>query len=648
MREGSVCCATTTRFRKRQLLARDLLGQDFWASIGKSGKLVTVSIAYCWRGRRRLKLFSFDFISRGGEVLEALVGMDQKIRVGALSLKRIKFFLQGINLIAVLVSPWLFAQSSASVVDAPGQPITLFHGGTVLMLDAAFNEAEALAIKGDKILAVGDRADLDALAGPDAQRVDISGLTIVPGFIDPHAHPIVGVATSVFEDVGITRFVAVEDALRAMSLLAENERDWHLYIGLDLATQSFSEPSLTIKHLDAISRVEPVVVWHAGGHRMTVNSVMLARLNIGATTVDPPDSEYGRFDDGSPDGNIAGLTAVTQALNQIEPFQLFDRYAGSVNLAREWVRHGVTTVGLASVATPKDWQMVERLGHSIEFPLRTRSYLLWQSLDDFEKADIGPGRGDSKARIVGWKAVADGSNQAFTGLQRDRYAGRDTHGLVYMDQEALYQAVVNGSGRGGQLAIHGNGDAGIDNIIEAVKRARAVGAQVSRPRIEHCSMVQDDQLIKLKANGISCSFLIAHVRYWGRAFIETVFGPEKAKKLDRAGSFERANIPFSLHSDYPVSTLTPLQMMQVAVDRKLHGSSGEILAPAEAASVEAALKAITAVPAWQTMSDHEIGSLEPGKLADFVLLESDPRKVPRDEIGQIKVLGTWIGGSRVH
>ena len=131
-----------------------------------------------------------------------------------------------------------------------------------------------------------------------------------------------------------------------MSLLAENERDWHLYIGLDLATQSFSEPSLTIKHLDAISRVERVVVWHAGGHRMTVNSVMLARLNIDATTVDPSDSEYGRFDDGSPDGNIAGLTALTQALDQIEPFQLFDRYAGSVNLAREWVSHGVTTVGL--------------------------------------------------------------------------------------------------------------------------------------------------------------------------------------------------------------------------------------------------------------------------------------------------------------
>ena len=135
----------------------------------------------------------------------------------------------------------------------------------MLTLDVV-NEAEALAIKGDKILAVGDRADLDA-NGPDAQRVDISGLTIVPGFIDPHAHPIVGVATSVFEDVGITRFVAVEDALRAMSCW-QRTNHWHLYIGLDLATQSFSEPSLTIKHLDAISRVEPVVVWHvAHPHR---------------------------------------------------------------------------------------------------------------------------------------------------------------------------------------------------------------------------------------------------------------------------------------------------------------------------------------------------------------------------------------------
>ena len=347
-------------------------------------------------------------------------------------------------------------------------------------------------------------------------------------------------------------------------------------------------------------------------------------MNIDATTVDPSDSEYGRFDDGSPDGNIAGLTALTQALDQIEPFQLFDRYAGSVNLAREWVSHGVTTVGLASVATPKDWQMVERLGHSFEFPLRTRSYLLWQSLDDFEKADIGPGRGDSKTRIVGWKAVADGSNQALTGLQRDPYAGRDTHGLVYMDQEALYQAVVNGSRRGGQLAIHGNGDAGIDNIIEAVKRARAAGAEVSRPRIEHCSMVQDDQLIELKANGISCSFLIAHVRYWGRAFIERSSALKKPK-IGPSWKFWRANNR-SPPLGHPVSAISitddagrrgsklPVRQEKYWAPRRLHRSR----------------RPSKRLPLCPHGRPCPIMKLAAGTgNGDFALLESDPRKVPR-------------------
>ena len=148
------------------------------------------------------------------------------------------------------------------------------------------------------------------------------------------------------------------------------------------------------------------------------------------------------------------------------------------------------------------------------------------------------------------KISADGSNQAFTGLQREPYLNSDNLGLAYMSQKDIDTAVIEGTKRGGQMAMHGNGNAAIDNIISAVQKARDAGVDVVRPRIEHCSITEDDQIAKLKELDISCSFLIAHVLYWGAAFRDTVFGPEKAVKLDRTGSFEKAGVPYSLHTDY--------------------------------------------------------------------------------------------------
>jgi len=529
-----------------------------------------------------------------------------------------------------------------------GQDTTVFFGGTILTLDEDFSEFDSMAIKGNRILALGNDAGVSKIAGNEAMRIDLAGQTVMPGFIDAHAHPMTGVATSVFTDVGITRFRSVEMALSFMSRHPSVSEDWYLFIGLDLATQDFQESKLTRFHLDAVSSAVPVVVWHAGGHRMTVNSLMLERLNITSATEDPADSEYGRFEDGSPDGNLAGLTALVSALSQIDPYQKFDRFSGAIGLAHEWVRHGITTIGLASVGSPDDWRMIERLSASGLFPIRTRSYLLWHALEQWKLSGIAPGQGNARARIVGWKIAADGSNQAFTGLQRDPYLGKQSRGMAYMTQEALTAAISEGTLMGGQMAMHGNGDAGIDNIIAGVEAARIGGLDPIRPRIEHCSMIQDDQISKLKESDISCSFLIAHVSNWGSAFRDRVFGREKAQLLDRAGSFERAGVPFSLHSDYPVSRLKPLGMMQVAVTREVTADPNFTLAPRERASIEAALKAVTSVPAKQLLSDDELGSLEVGKLADFVILAEDPRIVPPNELGAIEVLGTWIDGRQQY
>jgi len=148
--------------------------------------------------------------------------------------------------------------------------------------------------------------------------------------------------------------------------------------------------------------------------------------------------------------------------------------------------------------------------------------------------------------------------------------------------------------------------------------------------------------------GISPSFLIGHVYYWGQAMRDKVFGHAKSSLLDRTGACEVKGIRWTIHSDEPVSEMGPLRCIENAVTRKMWKEPETILAPEECISVEAALRAVTKDAAWQCHSDHEVGTLESGKFADLVVLETDPREGDPNGIGKIKVLETWMGGRRVY
>ena len=145
----------------------------------------------------------------------------------------------------------------------------------------------------------------------------------------------------------------------------------------------------------------------------------------------------------------------------------------------------------------------------------------------------------------------------------------------------------------------------------------------------------------------SPSFLINHVYFWGQTMRDNVFGPQKVQLLDRCASVEKAGLKWTMHSDAPVSQMNTLQKIRVAVRRDMWKEPGNVLAPQEKVSVEAAIRAVTINAAWQCHSEHEIGSLEKGKLADFVILESDPRKVKPVEISDIKVSEAWMNGKQV-
>ena len=146
--------------------------------------------------------------------------------------------------------------------------------------------------------------------------------------------------------------------------------------------------------------------------------------------------------------------------------------------------------------------------------------------------------------------------------------------------------------------------------------------------------------------GLSPSFLIGHVHYWGKAFVEDIFGPEKAAKLDRTGACEDLGIRWTIHSDDPVTEMNPLRCMENAVTRTMWRSD-QLLSPEERVPAAAALRAVTIDAAWQCHSDHEVGSLEACKFADFLVLDKDPLAVAPEQLGSIQVLETWISGEQV-
>jgi len=289
-----------------------------------------------------------------------------------------------------------------------------------------------------------------------------------------------------------------------------------------------------------------------------------------------------------------------------------------------------------------------------DFKVRLRAYPSYIINEQWNESGLKNNTGNDLAKVVGFKLVADGSNQGYTGLQRDTYCCSASHltsnGKEYTSVEDLYKYVKERTEQGFQLAIHGNGDKAIDNILEVLQRLKDEGYDFTdlRPRIEHASILHDDQIKTMKELGVTPSFLIGHVYYWGTFMRDKVFGKEKVQLLDRCASVEKESMPFSLHSDFMVTNTLPLEMIEIAVTRRTWKEPEYQLAPEEAISVESAIKAVTSHAAWQLMSEEKIGSLEIGKYADMVILEEDPRKVETKKISDIKVLETWLNGERVY
>jgi predicted amidohydrolase YtcJ len=538
---------------------------------------------------------------------------------------------------------------------ATGGSTTVFTGGIILTVDTEFSEAEALAIRGNRIIAVGSEAKVLEAAGVVAQVVDLAGKTMLPGFIDAHTHVVAGsIVDAVMEYVGMAKYGTVAEVLDHIAARAATAPagEWLVFRNFDPAVQEGLD-ALTFNELDAISTEHPIFVLNASGHLAYANSTAFEVADVPADVENPPGAEFVRDADGKLTGVMKNNVAYSRVSGAYPALAATEPSEALIGLLEKWGQYGLTTVSELSLGglsqSPADVDVMLSAAASGRLPARIRAYPFYTlGSEAWDSAGVKPGTGNALARVAGYKLVADGSNQGFTGLQREPYLDSDDRGIAYMSAEELREAALERAEKGWHLAIHGNGDAAIDNVLDACEAIRDAGIDMSRvrARIEHCSILHDEQISRMKELGVSASFLIGHVHYWGVAMRDQVFGEEKAQLLDRCRSCEEAGVGFTLHSDFMVTDPLPLHMIEMAVTRTTWKEPGYVLAPQERVSVETAIRAVTSEAAWQLFSEHEIGSLEPGKLADLVILDQDPRAVEPGKIKDIEVLQTWMDGRK--
>jgi predicted amidohydrolase YtcJ len=523
-----------------------------------------------------------------------------------------------------------------------------------MTVDPGFSKPEAMAVKGNRILATGSLEDVRAAAGEDADIIDLEGRTVMPGLIDPHTHILIGALMDQAMDyVGITRFSTTDEILGYIRHLDSErpENEWIVCRNYYPMLQAFEEP-LGFSSLDRISSTRPIMVLNASGHIAYANRAAFQAAGIPEDVANPAGGEFVRDANGNLTGEMRNQTTFSKVLGA-RPSGAGSAPADAVlKTCKRFASLGLTTVselGLGGLLRGAgDWEVLKQAGATGRLSQRIRAYPMYVFDDAWDEAGLSPGEGDDLVRIAGYKLIADGSNQGFTGLQREPYYTVDSTGIAYMAPEELTALMRKRAAQGWQIAVHGNGDKAIDNILDAVEQVASEGIDVKslRIRIEHCSILHDEQIERMKAHGVSASFLIGHVHYWGVAMRDRIFGPDKSRLLDRCASCERAGVGYTIHSDFFVTDPNPLHMIEMAVTRQSWKEPDFALAPEECASREAAIRAMTSEAAWQLGSDHEIGSLEAGKFADYVILDGDPSSVPADEIKNIKVLETWMSGTQ--
>jgi predicted amidohydrolase YtcJ len=537
----------------------------------------------------------------------------------------------------------LAATSTASANAATGYADSIVTGGNVLTMDAEQPMAEAIAIRGNHILAVGSTRDIENLAGLNTRRIDARGMTVTPGFIDSHSHPLFA-EEAVGVNVNLRRIDDVKDALAGK---AANTPPGHWVRGVMYDDTKFDdERPLNRNDIDQAVPDHPVYVGHRGGHTGVVNSMAFEIAGINDDTPDPTGGRYFR-EDGELTGKVAERART--AFFEVGTWPVMDRAVrqksaeiSSLNMAAS----GLTSTtdaygGLSDMIAYQDARDAGQLHFRVSFMPGGNS----EVYEGLKLAGMRTGIGDDMLSIGAVKFAADGSASERTMYMSTPYEGTDDHGIMTMNQEQIYAAVDDAVEHGFRVGIHANGDLTIEMVLNAYERAlKDRSGPNPRHRIEHCSLINPELLARIKAAGVVPAPFYTYAYYHGNKWVD--YGEEKMESMFAHRSFLDAGIPVAPASDYTPGPYEPMMALQSMVTRK--DLRGRVWGPSQRITVTEAMRICTMHGAYASFEENIKGSLTAGKLADYVILEKDPHAVDPDSIVDINIVRTVLGGRTTH
>ncbi len=532
----------------------------------------------------------------------------------------------------------------------------IFVGDNIITMDDS--NANAVAVNGDRIVAVGDRAEIEVMQGGATRLIELGERALLPGFIDAHGHFGAVATYSALLDLSsppVGTMEDIDDIVVAIQdwISSNNIPDGQLVYGIGYDDSLLAERRHPTRvDLDRASTSHPIVIRHVSGHLSSANSFALDTYDVDASTENPPGGIVRRIaGSNEPDGvmeeTAMGLLPGTGATVDAEMGWQLRRQAAAI-----YASYGITTIQESNVSTGYV-NALKQQALANPFAVDIVTYIMGNPLSDEELAAVNHDRNyTSGVRIGGVKFTLDGSPQGRTAWMSQPYdegpPGVDADYVAYpsYDPEAYRLRIDRLLERGVPVLAHANGDEAIELMIDGIDDAlQGETIPDHRSVIIHAQLIRADQLDRVKELGIVPSYYAAHPFFWGD-WHRLSFGDDRASFISPVKATIERDIPFTVHNDSPIVPPDIMRLVSITVNRLTR--SGYVLGPDQRATVMEALYAVTQGAAYQYFEEDEKGSITVGKRADFVILEENPLSIDPLQLADIGIVETLARGESVY
>ncbi|QOV12227.1 amidohydrolase [Viridibacillus arvi] len=542
----------------------------------------------------------------------------------------------------------------------------LIKNATILTLDEEGKRADFLTSYKGKITGVWDKDEFKNAQSSlslehNYKEYDLKGKTLIPGFVDTHNHILMYAINKVQVDCSPNKNKNITDILSNLKKFHDDNQDeqWILGFGYD-DTMLKENRHPTREDLDKVSKERPIFIKHISGHLAVANSAALEIAKLNATIEDPEGGHFGRDDQNNLNGVLYEPAVMDLVFKHVPIPSKKDLIELLRKASQDYVAQGITTntdAGIGFLIGPEEYDAhIDAIKEKAN-PMRMRFMIMGDLLleegvfESYNAAKLNEKilkDSNGMAKLDSAKLFQDGSIQGLTGALRTPYhCDEELYGDLIFSQKTLEDMVLNFHDRGFRIATHGNGDRAIGSIIEAYKNAIDTSPrQDHRHRIEHVQTATKEDLLTMKEYEIAASFFINHVYYWGDRHKNIFLGPKRAERINPVKEADDLGLLYTLHSDCPITPISPLFSVWAAVNRLTR--DGIVLGADQRIDVETALKSMISFGAKLNFEEEELGSLEVGKFADFVVLDQDPTAINPINIKDIQILSTIINGEVVY